>query len=260
MLVRVLDHHDGRVDHRADGNRNSAQAHQVGAHAQQPHGDERHQDAHGQHQDGHQCTAHVHQEDDADQRDDQRLLQQGALEGVDGAIDQLGTVVDGLHVHPGRQAGADLGDLFLQVGDHFEGVLAIAGHGDAGHHFTFAIEFGQAAAFVRRQFHPRDVADQHRRALVALDHQHLDVGLAAQVALAAHHVLGLGHLHRAAAHVAVRVADDLGHFHQGNAVGAQLDRVDRDLIGLHEAADRGHFGHAVRLGELVAHIPVLDRA
>jgi ribosomal protein L22 len=35
VLVRVLDHHDGRVDHRADGDRDAAQAHQVGTHAQQ---------------------------------------------------------------------------------------------------------------------------------------------------------------------------------------------------------------------------------
>jgi hypothetical protein len=64
----------------------------------------------------------------------------------------------------------------------------------------------------------------------ALDHQALDVGLAAQVALTAHHVLGLGHLDHAAADVAVGVADHLRHLHQRHAVAAQLDRIDRDLV------------------------------
>jgi hypothetical protein len=64
----------------------------------------------------------------------------------------------------------------------------------------------------------------------------------------------------APADVAVRVADHLRDLHQRDAVGAQLHRIDRHLVGLHEAADRGHFGDAVRLGQLVAHVPVLDRA
>jgi hypothetical protein len=68
MLVRVLDHHDRRIDHRADGDGDAAQAHQVGVHAQRAHGDEGDQDADRQHQDGDQRAAHVQQEDDADQR------------------------------------------------------------------------------------------------------------------------------------------------------------------------------------------------
>ena len=137
---------------------------------------------------------------------------------------------------------------------------AIARHGDARHHFAFAVEFGQAAPFVGHQFDAGDVADQHRRALVALDDQHFEVALAAQIALAAHHVLGFGHLDDATADIAVGVADDLRHLHQRNAVGAQLHRVDGDLVGLNEAADRCDFGDAVRLGQLIADVPVLDGA
>ena len=40
VLVGVFDHHDGRVDHRANGDRDAAQAHDVGVHAQQAHRDE----------------------------------------------------------------------------------------------------------------------------------------------------------------------------------------------------------------------------
>ena len=41
MLVRVLDHDDGRVDHRADGDGDAAQAHDVRADAEHLHGHER---------------------------------------------------------------------------------------------------------------------------------------------------------------------------------------------------------------------------
>ena len=45
---------------------------------EQLHGDERHQDADGQHQDRDQRAAHVQQEHDADQRDDEAFLEQRA--------------------------------------------------------------------------------------------------------------------------------------------------------------------------------------
>ncbi len=48
--------------------------------------------------------------------------------------------------------------------------------------------------------------------------------------------------------------------HQRDAIGAQFDRVDRDLISLDKAADRGDFSDAMGLGELVANVPILNRA
>ena len=85
MLVRVLDHDDGRIDHGADGDGDAAEAHDVGAEAQQLHGGEGDQDADRQHEDRHQRAAHMQQEDDADQRDDDAFLDQRVLERVDGA-------------------------------------------------------------------------------------------------------------------------------------------------------------------------------
>ena len=144
--------------------------------------------------------------------------------------------------------------------DDFQRILTIAGHRDAGHHFAFAVEFGEPPTLVGCQLDPCDVADQHRRALVGLDHQAFNIVLAAQVALAAHHVLGLGHFHHAATYIPIGVADHLGDLHQRNAIGAQFHRIDSDLIGLHEATNRSDFRHAMGLGQLIAQIPVLDRA
>jgi len=33
--------------------------------------------------------------------------------------------------------------------DNFQSVLTVTGHGDAGNHLAFAIEFGQAATLIR---------------------------------------------------------------------------------------------------------------
>ena len=52
------------------------------------------------------------------------------------------------------------------------------------------------------------------------------------------------------------------HAHVGDrkVVGAQFRRIDRDLVLLHEPADRRDFGHAFHGGELVFQIPILHRA
>ena len=51
------------------------------------------------------------------------------------------------------------------------------------------------------------------------------------------------------------------HAHVGDreVVGAQFRRIDRDLVLLHEAADRGDFSHAFDRGELIFQIPILHR-
>ena len=116
MLVGVLDHHDGGVDHGADGDGDAAQAHDVGADAQRAHGDEGHQDADRQHEDGHQRAAHVQQEHDADQRDDDAFLEQRALQRVDGALDQLASGRRPARCStPSGRLGGELGDALLDV-------------------------------------------------------------------------------------------------------------------------------------------------
>jgi hypothetical protein len=76
VLVGVLDHHDRRVHHRADGDRDAAQRHDVGVDALPVHDDERgqHADRQGHHR--HQRRAQVEQEDRAHQRHHEELLEQ----------------------------------------------------------------------------------------------------------------------------------------------------------------------------------------
>ena len=57
MLVRVLDHDDRRVDHRADRDGDAAKAHDVRAEAERLHRGKCHQHADRQHQDGDQARS-----------------------------------------------------------------------------------------------------------------------------------------------------------------------------------------------------------
>ena len=76
MLVGVLDHDDRGIDHRAESNRDPAQAHDIGADAERPHQREGNQDADRQCQNRDQRAAHMQQKHRADQRDDDALLDQ----------------------------------------------------------------------------------------------------------------------------------------------------------------------------------------
>ena len=89
VLVRVLDHHHRGIHHRADGDRDAAERHDVGVDALVAHDDEGDQHAQRQRDDGHQRRAQVPQEQRADQRHDDELLDQLVAQIVDRALDQL---------------------------------------------------------------------------------------------------------------------------------------------------------------------------
>jgi hypothetical protein len=144
--------------------------------------------------------------------------------------------------------------------DDFECIAAVTRHRDAADHLALAVQLGDSAPLVGPQFDARHVAQQHGRAALGLQHDPLDVLLAAQVAAAAHHVFALGHLDDAAADVAVVLAYGPHHRFEIDAIGMQLVRVGRDLVLLDESPHAGDLGHVVGLGQLVAHEPVLDRA
>ena len=77
---------------------------------------------------------------------------------------------------PFGRLGDDFGQPLLDVLDDGERILAEALQHDAGHRFALAVHLGDAAALVRRQLDARDVAQQYRDALVALDDDLLEIG------------------------------------------------------------------------------------
>ena len=83
MAIAVLHHHNGRVDEHADGQRQTAQRHDVGADVEVVHGNEGRQHRNRQSKDGHQCGTEVKEKRDADEADDDGFENQVALERVD---------------------------------------------------------------------------------------------------------------------------------------------------------------------------------
>ena len=126
MAVPVLDHDDGGVHEHSDGKGKSAQRHDVGGDVQVIHRDEGREHGDGQRQDGHESGAEVKQEHDNDQADDDRLLQQVALERVDGGMDEAGAVVSGDDFDAGRKRRLDFRELGFHAVDDSERVHAVA--------------------------------------------------------------------------------------------------------------------------------------
>src|SRR6185369_6430776 len=146
MLMGILDHDDGGIDHGADGNRNAAEAHDVGTDPHQPHDDHGNKDADRQHDDGDEGAADMQQENETDEGDDDAFLDEGMLQVVDGPVDQLRAVIDRLDMNALGQALGDIGDLRLHIVDDVEGILAETLQGNAADDFALTIQFGDAAA------------------------------------------------------------------------------------------------------------------
>ena len=258
MLVGVLDHDDGAIDHGADRDRDAAKAHDVRADAERLHGAEGHQDSDRQHDDGDERAAHMQQEHDADQCYDDAFFRERSLERLDRAVNEIGAVIDRYDLHVFGKGRRHLGQPRLDVVDDIERVLAETLQRDAAGDLAFAVEFGNASSLVRPEFDPRHVLQQDRRSLVDLQNDVRKIGKAFDIAAATHDEFEFRQLHRAAADIHVAAADRVAHFCKRDIQCPQAVRIDDDVVLPDEAADAGHFGHAFRLGDAVADGPILQ--
>ena len=260
VLVRILDHHDRRIDHGADRNRDAAEAHDIGAQPQQLHRAERHQHANRQHQDRDQRAAEVQEEHDANECYDDTFLKQRMLERVDGGVDQVRAIVHRHDLHRFRQAGCDLLEALLDVLDDVERVDAETLQHDAAGDFALAVQFGDAAPLVRTELDAGDIAQQHRRAAIGLEHDVAEIVDALQIALAADDVFEFREFDGPPPDVGIAGADRITHLRHGDAEIAHALRVEDDVVLFEESADTCDLGHAFGLGERELQIPVLDGA
>jgi len=182
VLVRVLDHDDRGIDHRADGNCDAAETHDVRAQAQEVHAEIGDQHPDRQRDDGNERAADMQQEHHADEGDDGALLDQRPLERVDGAVDEVGAVVDRFNGLALREARRDLGETVLDVADHGQCVFPKPLQRYAGDDLAFAVHLGDTPALVGREFDPCHVLKQHRHAALSLDDDLLEVGQALDIA------------------------------------------------------------------------------
>ena len=259
-LVGILDHHDRRIDHGADRNRNAAKAHDVGRNTERMGGGKRNQNADRQRDDGNKRAACMPEEQKADQRHDDAFLDERAHQRVDGAADELGAVIDLDDFGVAGQARRNGRKLPFDVFDDVERIGAMALQGDAGDRLALAAQFGDAAPLVGREFDARHVAQQKRRAALGAEHDLLDILDAGEIAAAADHEFGFGKLDGAAADIHVAGAHRAGDVGQRQTCAFKQKRIDDDRILPHEAAHRCDLGDAIGARNGEADLPVLQRA
>ena len=142
MAVDVLHHHDGVVDHEADGEHEREQRHQIDGVAerkQEPeHADQRQRD--GDDRDDGRSEIAEEQEDHHD--DDQRRLAQGLHHLPQRGADEIGGVIGDGRFEPHGQLALDLRHRFAHIGDHRERVGGRRGV-DADEHRLQPVEHGR---------------------------------------------------------------------------------------------------------------------
>ncbi|MEA3221166.1 MAG: hypothetical protein OZX49_02285 [Immundisolibacter sp.] len=260
LLVRVLDHHDGGIDHGTDGDGNAAQRHDVGAQALLAHDAKRDQHAQRQRHDGHAGRAQVPQEHRAHQRHDDELLDQLAREVVHRAVDQLAAVVGGDDLHPRRQAGAQFGDLCVHGAQRAAHILARAQDHHAADGLALAVEFRDTAAHFRAKLHLRHIAQGDRHAADQPQRNGAKVLQRLQVAAGAHHEFSLAQRQHGAAGLLVGALDGGAQRLVSDAQRRQLHRIGHDLVLPDHTAYARHLGHVGQGFELEAQKPVLQGA
>ena len=261
LLVGILDHDDRSVDHRADGDGDPAQRHDVGVDALQIHHGNRceHSKRQSHHRD--QRRAEVEQERARDERDDEQFLGELLQEVRDGSFDQGGAVIDRDDFDSLREAALQLVELVLDGLDHGLRVGALADDDDPAGDLAFAVQLGDAAAELGRQLHPGDVADRDRDAACLRPQRDVaEVLQGPEIAGHAHHIFGARALDHRSARLVVGLANGLDHVGYRDAIELHPLGVELDLEGLDHAADARHLGDPVDLLELVPQEPVLERA
>jgi hypothetical protein len=279
VFVGILHQNDGRVDHGPDGDGESTQAHDVGAHALQAHDKKCHEQRHGQGDDRHQRRARVEQEDRAHKGDDRHFLQQLQSQVFDGPIDQGGAVVQGDDLDVFRQRRLQLLELLLHAFDGGLGVLGVAHDHDSRHHVALPVQIRESAAHGRTFDDARDVGEAHHRpgergsrggrahpspiatsarSPTGWNWNVSQIFQRAHLAARADHPLGLGRLDGLATGVGARAAQGRFDIRQTQTASRERDLVHADLELAHHAAHRGDFrdpGHGLQFG---LHGPVLD--
>ena len=201
------------------------------------------------------------QEQGADQRDNDKFLQQLAVEGIHGAFDQRRAIVGLDDLDAVGQAVFQFRQFLLDAFDGAQRVLAEAHDDDAADDFALAVQFGDAATQLRPEAHFGNIVQQDRgAALVDAQRYMAQVIQFIDVAGRAHHVLGFGHFDDRAAGLLVAAHDGVFDRCQRQVVGPQLVRVEHHLVLLDHAADGGDLGHAVYRLQFILQKPVLQAA
>ena len=200
----------------------------------------------------------MEQEEHVHERDDDRLFDQGALERLDGALDERRAVVERHDPHARRQPRLERPDLLLHTVDDADRADAVARDDHAADGFLGALdERGHAEGVA--ELHVGDLSHEDRHAVLGADDHLLEIADARDQAEPADDRPRPARLDDVAADVAVASHDGVDHGGERDPVRAQAVGIDVDLVLAHGSADAGHLGHAGHRVELVADEPVLQR-
>ena len=171
FLVRLLDHNDRSVHHRADGDRHSTEGHDVRGHARHLNWDEGQDDGYGNGDDRDNGTREMPQEDKYHEADNDQFFQQRVFQVFDRPIDQVRAVVRGHDLQSFWQRRFNFRDFFLNSLDDLLRVFAKAHDDNTADGFAFAVDFRNATPDVRAECHGSYIPHQHRCASLRIHHK-----------------------------------------------------------------------------------------
>src|SRR5882672_2138911 len=153
LFVRLFDHHDGCVHHRADCNGDPAQRHDVRGQPRAVHRDEGEEHGNRDCDNRDDRARNVPQEDQDDDADDDQFFYQRRFQRIYGSLNEVGPVIGNGDLDSFRQRRRVLFQFGLDALDHVHDVLAESHYYNAAGHFSLAVEFGDPAAHVGAQLH-----------------------------------------------------------------------------------------------------------
>ena len=189
------------------------------------------------------------QEDYADQRYNNTLLNERPFQIIHGPHDKAGTVVDGYNANAFWQARLELLQFFLYIFNQRQGVFTITHDNNASHRLTLAIEVGDTAPEFRANLNGSHVFQKNRCAML-VDSQRdvVKIVCAFNVAQAPNHKFGFAHFHQLATHIIVAALNGRPDLLQRNVESHQLVGIHNYLVLFNKAADGRHLGHAGHAG------------
>src|SRR6266850_990960 len=113
------------------------------------HWQKRKEDRDRQGNDCHQRGPHMPEENNADERDDDALLNELLAQGGNRTFNQVAAIIDGDDAHTLWKRRFNLLDLLFDAVDDIERVLAVTHDDDPANSFALAVQLSDAAANVR---------------------------------------------------------------------------------------------------------------
>ncbi|SAD68379.1 Uncharacterised protein [Enterobacter cloacae] len=193
-LMRVFNHHDGGIDHRANGDGDTAQGHNIGVQPLEVHDDKGDAQAKRQRDNRHQRGADVPEEQRADDGHHDKLFEQLAAQVINGPVDKLAAVVGGHNLNALRQAGLQRLQLIFYRRNDLARVFARTQDHHATRHFTLPVQLGNPAAHFRPRLHAGNVAQVNRHTVLAgFEDDVIEIVHRLQIAAGADHILRFRH-------------------------------------------------------------------